>query len=177
MSEPHLGGDLVIQVTGEEHSHEALAKRVILELLDLAATGFYSPSVLKGSSANAMLVALGDPTTGSPISLKNPGRLADGTLTTTLITLYTVSSAKKTWITKIRARNTGASTRTVTFTFKNSSSEDSRYIWPATPLLPGESTDLIAGEGVMGLSTGNIIEGQQDAGSDVDFFISGEELQ
>jgi hypothetical protein len=172
----HNGGDLQIQVTGEEHDHEALAKRVILTLLNLAGTAYRSPNVLEGTDGNAMMVALSDPTTGGPITVKNPTDLADGALSTTLTTLYTVPTTKKAWVTKMRFRNTGVSSRTLTVQFFSSSTGTARSIWPDVPLDPGESTDLIAGEDLLGLATGNIIKASQDAGADIDYVISGEEL-
>lgn len=174
MSEAHSGGDIQIQVASEEHNHEALAKSVVLKLLNLAATAYRSPSVMEGTNGYAMMVSIADPTTGTPIDVQNPSCLADGALSTSTTALYT--AADKTWVTKIRCRNTGASTRTVTLSFKASSSATARYPWPATPLLTHESVDFVADEGPMGMTAGNIVYGAQDVGTDVDYIITGEAL-
>jgi hypothetical protein len=172
---PGLGGDHLIQTTEEEHDALALAKRVIFALLSTDAATYSSPSLLVGTNGvNAMMVALGDPTTGSPLSVKNPGDLADGALSVTQTALYTATA--KTWVTKIRCRNTGASTRIVTIAFRSSSTGTLRYPWPAATLLTHESVDFLADEGELGMSVGNILYGQQDAGTDVDYLISGEAL-
>lgn len=173
-SPPHLGGDVVGQTTEEEHVHEALAKRVLLTLLNAAATEFGSPTLLQGTLGDAMMVGIADPTTGGPIAVQNPGDLADGTLTSTQTTLYTATA--KTWVTKIRVRNTGASTRTVTVGFRSSSSATVRHPWSTAVLLTHESADFLADEGILGMSVGNILVGSQDAGTDVDYLISGEAL-
>jgi hypothetical protein len=172
----HNGGDLQIQVTGEEHNHEALAKRVVLTLLNLAGTAYRSPNVLEGTDGNALMVSLGDPTTGGPITIKNPKDLADGKLSTVLTALYSVPTSKKAWLTKMRFRNAGVAVRTLTVKFVAASGGTARSIWPDVPLDPGESTDLIAGEDLLGLSAGNVIEASQDAGTDIDYVLSGEEL-
>lgn len=168
------GGDQQIQIAGEEHNHEALAKRVVLALLNLAGTGYSSPSVLEGTDGNALMVSLGDPTTGAPLEVKNPSDLADGALTTTLSTIFTATS--KTWVTKMRFRNTGVSARVLTVQFFASSLGTARKVWPDVPLDPGESTDLIAGEDILGLSSGNVIKASQDAGTDIDYVLTGEAL-
>lgn len=172
----HNGGDTVIQMTAEEHSHEALAKRVVIELLNLAATGFGSPSLLEGTQGNAMMVALADTTTGSPIAIKNPKSLGNGALSTTSTAIYTVPASTKTWVTKIRMRNTGASTRVISLSFQESSSGTARAIWPDTTLLTGESAEFLADEGPMGMSAGNALYASQDSGTDVAYLITGEEL-
>ena len=96
--------------------------------------------------------------------------LADGQLATTKGTLYTAPTSKQAIVTGGRFNNTTTSTVTVKIYFKKSGGTSRRI---DRFEIPPEGKGLLKDE--VTLEAGDIIEGEADAGSTIDYVLSGVE--
>ena len=100
--------------------------------------------------------------------------LADGQLPDSKTTLYTVPASTTAAIKVCKLVNSSASARTVNIYIKRSGSTSRRVIPKDMTFAAGSEAECVDGD-PWELSTGDIIEGDASAATEIDYFISGAE--